>query len=184
MENEKQDAEIQLLQHLNAHECIPDTWAYALDMSISHALVVGVVKSLLVDAFVTATDISTSFVVLSDEAQDFILNGSPEYRLVQHVHPETGTSREACASLLGSLDLMKVAQGAAMKNKWIQLNKETGKLHRVTTEVAVRDTVVDQLKTLEADPGGLSADQMKQLKRRKLITPQYVITSCSHVAAQ
>ena len=78
----------------------------------------------------TAEDISKSFYTLTDEAESFLINGSPEIRVFNAV-PEhgDGISRDKLVQLLGA-DVVKVGQGACMKNKWIKLDKTTGSFSR------------------------------------------------------
>ena len=125
---EKQRVETQILQHLNANGSIQDTFEYALEHKLSHDLVVGVMKSLLTEAYVASAEISTSFFVLKEEAAGFLANGSPEVQ-VFHAIPADGIDRKALETAVGAA-VLKVGQGACMKNKWIRLDKAQGKFFR------------------------------------------------------
>ncbi|RQM27312.1 hypothetical protein B5M09_002794 [Aphanomyces astaci] len=128
-DQEKQAAEAQLLQFLQASTTVDDTFTYASKQNVNHELVVGVVKSLLVDAFVTAADLSTSFWVLSEEAESFLAHGSPEVQLFHAIPATDGADKATLEGAVGAA-LFKVAQGACMKNKWIRMDKATGLIYR------------------------------------------------------
>ncbi|RHY11741.1 hypothetical protein DYB25_007826 [Aphanomyces astaci] len=128
-DQEKQAAEAQLLQFLQASTTVDDTFTYASKQNVDHELVVGVVKSLLVDAFVTAADLSTSFWVLSEEAESFLAHGSPEVQLFHAIPATDGADKATLEGAVGAA-LFKVAQGACMKNKWIRMDKATGLIYR------------------------------------------------------
>ena len=123
--------ESDLLKHIDKENVIEDTWKYCNDRNISHPMIIGVVKSLLVDAFVIANDVSTSFYTLTEEAESFIQNGSPEVRMFECIpNGDGGISRTDIIAKLGE-DVVKVAQGACMKNKWIKLDKLSGMFSRM-----------------------------------------------------
>ncbi|ETV97996.1 phenylalanine-tRNA ligase, alpha subunit [Aphanomyces invadans] len=171
-DQEKLAAETQLLQFLHASNTVDDTFAYASNQNLDHELVVGVVKSLLVDAFVTASDLSTSFWVLSDEAESFLAHGSPEVQLFHAIPASEGADKVTLEGVLGAAHF-KVAQGACMKNKWIRMDKATGLIFRNVE--TVKDTATEQLKLVASAHGSVDQvpdDVSKDLKRRKLISLQ------------
>ncbi|KAF0700356.1 Aste57867_9106 [Aphanomyces stellatus] len=171
-DQEKQAAEAQLLQFLHASSTVDDTYTYALHQNVDHELVVGVVKSLLVDAFVTSSDLSTSFWVLNEEAEGFVAYGSPEVQLFNALPASEGADKATLEQAIGAA-LFKVAQGACMKNKWIRMDKATGLIYRNVEHVV--DTAAEQLKQVVAVQGNVdqvSDDVSKDLKRRKLISLQ------------
>ncbi|KAE9006731.1 Phenylalanine--tRNA ligase alpha subunit [Phytophthora rubi] len=167
VEADKTRAEALLLAAIGADGCVADTYEFALASGLSHELVVGVMKSLLVDAFVADAERATSFYVLKDEARQFLERGSPEIQ-VFHAIPADGIERKALEAAVGAATL-KVGQGACMKNKWIRLDKADGKFYRNVADV--QDEVTDMLRRVEAADGALSAvtkDEANALKRRKL----------------
>ncbi|KAH9127910.1 hypothetical protein LEN26_006016 [Aphanomyces euteiches] len=168
----KQACEAQLLKFLDASQTIEDTYTYALNNNLDHELVVGVVKSLLVDAFVTSSDLSTSFWVLSEEAQEFVKNGSPEFQLYNAIPETEGADKATLEQAIGAATF-KVAQGACMKNRWIRMDKATGRIYRNADFVV--DGAAEQLRLIAAVEGNVFqvADEVsKDLKRRKLISLQ------------
>ncbi|KAG1688539.1 hypothetical protein DVH05_003630 [Phytophthora capsici] len=167
VEADKTRAEALLLQTIGSEGSVADTYEFSLANGLSHELVVGVMKSLLVDAFVADAERSTSFYVLKDEAKSFLANGSPEIQ-VFHAIPADGIDRKALEAAVGPATL-KVGQGACMKNKWIRLDKADGKFYRSVEEV--KDEVSDMLRRVEKADGAISAvskDEANTLKRRKL----------------
>ncbi|EQC35776.1 phenylalanyl-tRNA synthetase alpha chain [Saprolegnia diclina VS20] len=171
MDHEKLAAEKQLLAYLHAHTTVADTYPYALSLGLDHALVVGVVKSLLVDAFVTASEVSTSFYVLSEEALAIMQNGSPEFQVFSAIDAD-GISKADLEAIVGAATF-KVGQGACMKNKWIRMDKATGMIYRNVESVT--DDVVTLLKNVEAvsgDVARVAKADADNLKRRKLLTLQ------------
>jgi phenylalanyl-tRNA synthetase alpha chain len=184
---DKQRAEAQLLQTLAADGQIADSFAYAHARGVSHELVVGVMKSLLTDAFVADTELSTSFYVLKDEARGFLLQGSPEVQVFNAI-PSDGVDRKALEAAVGAA-VLKVGQGACMKNKWIRLDKADGKIYRNVDAVA--DAVTELLRRIEQADGALSAvtaDEANALKRRKLVEirtrKSYTITKGPNFSVQ
>ncbi|POM63199.1 Phenylalanine-tRNA ligase, alpha subunit [Phytophthora palmivora] len=167
VEADKARAETLLLQTIGSEGSVADTYEFSLSNGLTHELVVGVMKSLLVDAFVAETERSTSFYVLKDEAKSFLEGGSPEIQ-VFHAIPTDGIDRKALETAVGAATL-KVGQGACMKNKWIRLDKADGKFYRNVDEV--KDEVTEMLRRVEQADGSLAAvnkDEANTLKRRKL----------------
>jgi phenylalanyl-tRNA synthetase alpha chain len=187
VEADKTRAEALLLQTIGQDGSVSDTYEFSLANGLSHELVVGVMKSLLVDAFVADSDRSTSFYVLKDEAKSFLANGSPEIQ-VFHAIPADGIDRKALEQKVGQATL-KVGQGACMKNRWIRLDKASGLFHRNVEEVT--DDVTEMLRRLEEKDGALSAvskDEANTLKRRKLAElrtrKSYTLTKGANFALQ
>lgn len=138
---EKQRVEAQLLQAVNAESAVQDSYEYALQHALSHELVVGVMKSLLADAFVVSEELSTSFYVLKDEALSFLSKGSPEVQVFHAIPADEGIDRATLEGVVGAATL-KVGQGACMKNRWIRLDKADGKFYRnVRSEQHTHDKV-------------------------------------------
>ncbi|KAG6969921.1 hypothetical protein JG688_00005102 [Phytophthora aleatoria] len=167
VEADKTRAEALLLQTIGSEGSVADTYEFSLANGLSHELVVGVMKSLLVDAFVADTERSTSFYVLKDEAKSFLAQGSPEIQVFRAI-PAEGVDRKALEAAVGAAT-HKVGQGACMKSKWIRLDKADGKFYRNVEEV--KDEVTEMLRRVEQADGALSAvskDEANTLKRRKL----------------
>ena len=75
------DLEGLLLQALaeSPDAVIPDSQTWAQSHNLDPQAVVGALKSLLTDAYVTTEDLATSFLEFTKEAQQVVENGSPEF---------------------------------------------------------------------------------------------------------
>ncbi|CAH0490689.1 unnamed protein product [Peronospora farinosa] len=169
MEADKIRAESLLLQTIENEGSVVDTYAFSLSNGLSHELVVGVMKSLLVDAFVVDTEHSTSFYVLKDEAKVILKSGSPEIQVYHAIPVTEGIDRHSLETAVRA-SILKVGQGVCMKNKWIRLDKNDGKFYRNVAHV--KDEVIEMLQRVERQDGALSAvskDEANILKRRKLV---------------
>lgn len=167
---------------------IADTWAWAASASVDHVTVVGTIKSLEVEAYTTSEPIHTEFWQLTDEAKDYIVKGSPEVQLFRRI-PDGGVEESVLKAEMGD-EMLKIAMGKCMKNKWISKDKASGKLlrqvrslyresvfceclftllHRVPQVADVdKDELVEQLQQVEA--GSITdAALLKTLKQRQLI---------------
>ncbi|GMF23890.1 unnamed protein product [Phytophthora fragariaefolia] len=187
VEADKSRAEALLLAAVGADGRVADTFEFAQAHALPHELVVGVMKSLLVDAFVAETERATSFYVLKDEARQFLAHGSPEVQVFRAI-PAEGVERKALEAAVGAATL-KVGQGACMKNKWIRLDKADGKFYRNVDDVS--DDVTDMLRRVEQADGALDAvtkDEANTLKRRKLAEVRtrksYALTKGANFALQ
>lgn len=58
---------------------IADTWDFSLRHKFDHQAVVGSLKSLLTDLYVTEEVLSLTYYTLTKEADSIVQNGSPEY---------------------------------------------------------------------------------------------------------
>jgi phenylalanyl-tRNA synthetase alpha chain len=154
----------QLILSTLATAAIEDSWAFAEAHHVDHQAVVGAVKSLLVDAYVADEALTTSFWVLTDEGADIVAKGSPEYQVYQAVPAEAGGITVAQLNALCG-DVAKIGLGAAMKSKW--LKKDGDSILRAAASVV--DETAAQLASVAAGTSTLSEDDLKNLKRRKLV---------------
>lgn len=58
---------------------IADTWDFSLKNKFDHQAVVGSLKSLLADLYVTEESLSVTYYTLTPEADSIVQNGSPEF---------------------------------------------------------------------------------------------------------
>ena len=163
-----------ILQQLSSPEVtIEDTFTWAPSKNLDHNAVVGSVKSLSADAYVTATELSTSFFTLSAEANEVVANGAQEVRVLAALIEggEEGMTMPELQSKVGK-NVCKIGMGNCMKNKWAK--KAGDKLIATKAMDAVSDDTQVQLKALDAAngiaEGVIDGKQVNLLKRRKLIT--------------
>jgi phenylalanyl-tRNA synthetase alpha chain len=164
-----------ILQHLSSapDTIIADSYPWASAQNLDHNAVVGAVKSLMADAYVSADELTTSFYTLSSEAQDVVENGSQEVRVLKALLDagEEGLSVPDLSQKVGK-DVAKIGMGNCMKNKWAKKNGD--KLVAIVAIVDVQDETQEQLKALQDNDGvaegALSDKDANLLKRRKLIS--------------
>lgn len=184
---DKQRVETQILQAINQFGAVADTYQFAQKLGVAHDLVVGVMKSLLVDAFVASDEMSLSFYVLKDEALEFLQHGSPEVQVFSAI-PAEGVERTKLDEAVPPATL-KVGMSACMKNRWIRLDKSDNKFYRNVESVA--DEVVVLLRKLQDNSDNLSVvstDESRNLKRRNLIELRtrkfYMLTKGANFSTQ
>lgn len=163
-------AEALILTYLNTSDTttIPDTFTWSEDSKVSHQDVVGAVKSLLVDAYITADEIKANFFELTKEGEQIVKDGSQEIAVLKCV-------LEAGADGIGMGDLQtkvgksvaKIGMGNCMKAKWIGKN---GANLVPKVDAVPEDEVQAALTALSASQE-VDAKVVQNLKRRKLISP-------------
>eukprot|EP00611_Tribonema_gayanum_P023070 TRINITY_DN4774_c0_g1_i1.p1 TRINITY_DN4774_c0_g1~~TRINITY_DN4774_c0_g1_i1.p1 ORF type:complete len:525 (+),score=158.45 TRINITY_DN4774_c0_g1_i1:218-1576(+) len=119
----------------------------------------------------TASEVrQASFWELTAEGKEVAANGSPEYQVWKAVPAgDAGISKADLEAQLGA-PLVKIGMGACMKVGWLKKGPQ-GALVKGSDDV--RDTTQDKLRALEAAGGALeslSAEDAKELKRRKMVT--------------
>mmetsp|Transcript_19431 Transcript_19431/g.26676 ORF Transcript_19431/g.26676 Transcript_19431/m.26676 type:complete len:506 (-) Transcript_19431:321-1838(-) len=166
--------EVEILSHLGTSDgsCIEDTYSWSESKKLDHNKVVGAVKSLEGDGYVSASPVSTSFYTLSGEAEDIVENGAQEIRVLSALCDagEDGLSMPDLQSKVGKL-ACKVGMGNCMKNKWAKKNGAA--LVAVVKVEDVEDEVRAALLALKdkgGDDEGMDAKVITGLKRRKLIS--------------
>lgn len=152
------DLEQLILSTLASGTDIADSWTFAENNKIDHQNLIGALKSLLVDAYAADEALTNNFWLLTDEGSDIASKGSPEFRVYQAVSAE-GMSVAELNSSLG--DVAKIGLGPCMKNKW--LKKDGDRILRIA------EGVKDETATSLANLSTASEDDLKNLKRRKLV---------------
>ena len=150
---------------------ITDTYPWATSNNLDHNSVVGAVKSLSGDGYVSSAELTTSFYTLSKEALEVVSNGSQEIIVLQALVEagESGMSMPDLQSKVGKA-VCKIGMGNCMKNKWAK--KDGSNLVALKTMDDVSDTTQTQLKALQEAQGDASSVDgldINGLKRRKLI---------------
>lgn len=137
-----------------------NTFNYEQQTSIRNVL-----NSLLGQEVVKFETLESIFYDLSDEAKNFIKEGSPEYRLYKAVPKGVELDVTELVQLLGDA-VVKIGLGPAFKNKWL---KKQG-----NAIVRIDDSATDKLASLLEDislnkTAGVTDAVAKELKKRKLI---------------
>jgi len=147
-------------------------------LGVEHEQVVGVLKSLEALEAIKAEISEKQVLTLSEEGVKYARDGSPEYQVWKLV-ASSPLPQPDIDNRLG--DVAKVGFGAAMKNKWVSLDKAT-KMVSSTTEMAT-DSVGASLKLIEKDGSsdfdGIMAKMPKEItemKKRKLVLQNKIST--------
>lgn len=161
----KMDYEQAVLSVLEKDGSIPDTWDLATQLNIDHQILVGVVKSLLVDRYISEEPLSTTYWALTAEGEQVAQQGSPEIQVLNAV-PTEGISLAELQTALG--EVAKIGMGVCMKNKWIK--KDGDKVLRSVE--SVQDETAGILKAVLAGDAATVAQnegELKNLMKRKLV---------------
>ena len=154
-----------------------DTYALSETMGVDHQALLGVMKSLWADGYVTMEQTSTSWLSTTAEGTAVAREGSPEFRVYAAVAGAGGSLALASLEGLVGKDAAKVGLGAAMREKWLSKGKggDGAPLLSIAKEGVVDGTRALLEPFVGADrPGSApaqleSADAEKQLTRRKLL---------------
>jgi len=172
------DLESKLLAIVKDGAELEDTYVWSKLIDVDHNMVVGTMNSLIGDGYLLSTAKSEEFWVLTEEAEGYVTNGSPELQLFRAI-PVDGADETGLVAALGEA-LVKVGLGKCMKSKWISRDKASGRYFR-SVESVERDDLVEQL--LSIKNGALEdSGLIKDLKKRQLIAQMFVLLS--HAAAQ
>ncbi|KAI1947342.1 Phenylalanyl-tRNA synthetase, beta subunit, cytoplasmic [Ophidiomyces ophidiicola] len=110
--------------------------------------------------------------ILSEEAEGIVANGSHEAKVFEAVRAALdGLKISELPNIVGK-DVAKVGSGNAFKKGWIKKDKEN---LRVATD-SIEDTAREQLLTIKQTKTYPDAKILADLRKRKLITMQKVIT--------
>ncbi len=166
-----------ILSHLSTspEATIADTFPWSEANKLDHNSVVGAVKSLSGDAYVSSKELTTTFYTLSKEGEQIISNGSQEIIVLSAIIAagENGISMQDLQSKVGKATC-KIGMGNCMKNKWAKKDGASGSGSLVAT-VSLDDVSDETQSTLVAlrDANGatssISDKDANGLKRRKLI---------------
>jgi phenylalanyl-tRNA synthetase alpha chain len=127
------DCEALLLAATASGGVVADTFPWAQAAGVEHDGCVGAMKSLMVDGYLLSAALSKEFWVLTEEAEGYVLRGSPEAQVFGAL-PALGSGgsagEAALAAQLGEA-LVKVGLGKCLKCKWVARDKATGSYSRL-----------------------------------------------------
>lgn len=171
-----QNLESIVLKTIDKDGSIPDSGEFAERCNIEdHNDVVGVLKSLESYDFIVLKERSNNAYKLTEEGQSYLEAGAlPEAQVFAAVSAHA-------ANPLGIGDL-KIKLGAgvadvgfkqAMQQKWVAIDKSSGQPRVVPKVESIEDAALEVLKAIRddpSDPKGVSAAQLQQMSKRKLVT--------------
>mmetsp|Transcript_13846 Transcript_13846/g.36780 ORF Transcript_13846/g.36780 Transcript_13846/m.36780 type:complete len:503 (-) Transcript_13846:31-1539(-) len=164
------DLEAQVLAALQSTPKF-DTYAQAKALGVDHQALVGAVKSLWADGYVSMDQKSATWLNATKEGCDISKNGSPEYKVYAAVSQAGSLPVADLEKAVGKVNA-KVGLGAAMREKWL---KKGGDGSLSVAKEGVVDTTRKLLEPFvglsepPATPPLLQANDEKQLLRRKLL---------------
>ena len=174
------ECEVAILSYLSSSEnaTIEDSHPWALSQSLPHASVVGAIKSLSAEFYITPTERTKNYYELTKEAVGIMESGSPEYITFSALVKagDNGLDMNELSKQIGKV--AKLGMGKCLQNKWIA--KQGATLVATKTLDEVTDDVPQQLKVLSDNDGipppkeddktkTLSSADLKLLTKRKLI---------------
>jgi phenylalanyl-tRNA synthetase alpha chain len=162
----------QLLSALAAAP-IPDSFAFAQSLGVEHNVLVGTIKSLVADGYITESPFEVSSWELTEEAKSYLQAGSPEAQIFRFLQTSGPLSQDALNQALGPVG--KVGFPHAMRLKWITVDKAT-KLVSAAAVDTVNDEVQQALQVFSS--GEETKVNVDDLKKRKLI----VLSKKTHFA--
>lgn len=111
---------------------------FATNNSLEHQKVVGAVKSLQSMNMVVAEQIETKRLELTGEGKQIVENGSHEYRIWEALPETGGIEQPVLIKKISDENVAKLGFTKAMSNKWIAIDKSSGKplvIRKATTVV-------------------------------------------------
>lgn len=160
------DLSLRLLQAVDTHGRIANTLDLAEFKSVDVGALQASLTSLWAKEMITFKKIETDYWVLTAEAEEFLVSGSHEIRLVDEVLKSLeGLKIADVNAKLGVVG--KLGQGKAFKNGWI--SKDGDKLVATVAELPA-DSVVEQLRTIKSSGTLADKKELAELKKRKLIS--------------
>lgn len=121
---------------------------FAQQNNVEHQKVVGAVKSLQSMLLVDAEQVESKRFELTKEGQQIVAEGSHEFRLYSAV-PAGGIEQPALMKCIPDANVGKLGFTKAMSNKWIGIDKASGKPMVVRKAENVVDDVQASLKALD-----------------------------------
>ena len=113
--------------------------------------------------------------ILSAEAKSIVSDGSHEAKVFEAVRQAVNGLKIADLPGLVGKDSAKIGQGKAFAAKWIRKDEKDKNLLRASTDSVV-DTTREQLRTIQETRTHPDGKVLQDLRKRKLIAPQKVIT--------
>ncbi|KAM9904786.1 hypothetical protein OXX79_002531 [Metschnikowia pulcherrima] len=160
------DLSLQILKAVDAQNGIANTLECAEFKNVDVGTLQASLTSLWAKEMINFKKLESDFWVLTKEAEEFLVAGSHEIRVLDAVLQSLeGLKISDVNTKLGAVG--KLGQGKAFKNGWI--SKDGDKLVAKVTELPA-DIVVEQLKEIQKTGGLADKKDLAELKKRKLIS--------------
>jgi phenylalanyl-tRNA synthetase alpha chain len=173
MQNTTETAVLRALDRLGH---IDDSGGFASELEIDHNDLVGVLKSLESYEFVSMNERRNSAYKLTDEGRSYVSAGaSPEAQVFKAVADGRAAGTPVgIADLKNALgkDVADVGFKQAMQQKWVSIDKSSGRPVVVPRVDTVEDAALRVLEAIlenSAEPNVDDAAQLQQMTKRKLV---------------
>lgn len=157
-----EDAVLDVLKP-SADACIADSGVYAAENGVDHLVLVGVLKSLEAEAFVSLKSKTTPTLTLTADGSRYVATGTPERRVFDAVPEGDGIARSELQAALGKD--FGPGWSQCMKKRCLGMDKAT---QVVTRRGELTDDLAPLLKAVQ-DGSALSKADQKALKKRKMV---------------
>uniref|UniRef100_A0A7S3VJY5 phenylalanine--tRNA ligase n=1 Tax=Dunaliella tertiolecta TaxID=3047 RepID=A0A7S3VJY5_DUNTE len=158
-----------LLKTIHERNGISDSGEFASGINENHNVVVGQIKSLQASEMVLVTDIDHFRWALTDEALNYLHNGSPEVQVLNAIPAEGLPMADLKAKV--HADVADIGFKQAMQQKWLSMDKSSGAPRIVRKVDAVEDKTQQLLQAVAANKE-ISKPDAEAAKKRKLIKPE------------
>eukprot|EP00899_Mesostigma_viride_P009696 jgi/Mesvir1/18728/Mv01241-RA.1 len=165
-ELEKKEIETKILLALDKDGKIDDSEVFAAEAGVNHAMLPGAVRSLSSHGMLTYEEFPRSRVVLTEDGQRYLVEGSPEFQVFSAVSSE-GTSMDDLKAKLGAIADVGFRQ--AMQNKWLALVKGDTPLIQRKIDSLTEDRVQLLLQDVKNGKELSPADLDYVTKKRKMV---------------
>lgn len=152
------------------------------ELGCEHERVIGVIKSLESRSIIGTQFVSDNLLTLTEEGKDYLLNGSPEFRLVKILLEQVDhkIKQDEAAGLLGG-SIFKIGLSKCLQKKLIKLNKESGLIEVAgspesgllgTDELGESLSIIGVNGVKESELSEQDLQTLAELKKRKLVVSQ------------
>ena len=166
-DNTKKDLQNKILQKLNELGTIENSETLESELNIDHDKLESLLKSLVVDFYIDLKPIKRKELKLTEEGEECLEKGTPEFRIFQLLEPGVETEKDAFQQKHG-IEINKQLVSKLKLNGWVDMGKSS-----VTRKegVSAEDKDVDTLKEMVENPDPEKHDQkkLKELKNRKFV---------------
>ncbi|KAL7068736.1 phenylalanyl-tRNA synthetase, alpha subunit family protein [Cryptosporidium serpentis] len=167
-----------ILTKLDSSDCTLNTLTLSQEFNCDHERIIGIIKSLESHKMVKSRICSTTTVHLTEEALEYLKNGTPEYQLIQFL-----LSRDNFSANIGELPsyipskILKIGLSKCLHQGFVTLDKVNNLVKIVNKDIDFlrTDRIREHLK--EISLYGMNEDYFKksnedillELKKRKLV---------------
>lgn len=162
MEEEKQALQLRVLKRLDELKIIEDSTSIESAFGVGADELTSALLSLQSHDLITLTPKREDTYQLTPEAEGYLKEGSPEFQVWKMCN--VPVSMEA----MKGKAISKLGVGAAMKRKWIKIDKAAKQYVRLVE--AVEDETAQLLGQCRDDVSGVQDKVVKDLKKRKLLS--------------